>query len=332
MNNKKLFIILCLILVAATLVSTGIVFFVFQNDSKEPNTDNAETSSKIDVELDSTPGETFPDFENGNEIYIDEMVFARLEHMQNRTPATDENGNYTLYLDGTIVYDDKEDEVNGILVMMIKLINNFAREEYSLEAHHQVQRFYLELRSELDTYSFDELCEKIALCIPKAGANEENLHETVKTVFDIDCGGSLDFVFKPIGVTDIAVEFYNVLPLEVTLTEEAQSLCIFNCWHSEENEEYERNLEAWLCSIIDVMQKNSKNDKEIIAAQLLYAGTLADTEYKADWADRLVKCFAIENMNYEAFKTTVVNEFGVSIDFNLPLQKYFIALEKGESI
>ena len=64
------------------------------------------------------------------------------------------------------------------------------------------------------------------------------------------------------------------------LTEEDEMICIFDIWHSEENAEYERNLELWCHKIVKELQKKNMDEETIIAAQILYAASLADTEYR----------------------------------------------------
>jgi hypothetical protein len=71
------------------------------------------------------------------------------------------------------------------------------------------------------------------------------------------------------------------------------------------------------------------NETYISVAQMLYAGTLADAQYKPNWQASLLKCFALETFTYDAFNTAVKHEFGVDIDSNLPLQEYFEATESG---
>ena len=54
--------------------------------------------------------------------------------------------------------------------------------------------------------------------------------------------------------------------------------------------------------------------------------SLADAEYCSDWDDALIRCFAIEDMNYDNFKLAVEREFGVCTDYNVPLMDYFAAV------
>ena len=73
-------------------------------------------------------------------------------------------------------------------------------------------------------------------------------------------------------------------------------------------------------------RKAELSDEETVAAQILYAGSLADAEYRADWSEALIRCMKTENMTYDNFKIAVEAEFGVSIDGNVPLQEYFEAI------
>ena len=86
---------------------------------------------------------------------------------------------------------------------------------------------------------------------------------------------------------------------------------------------YERNLEAWLHHVVKAVSESELDDESVIVAQLLYAGSIADAEYRSDWAEALVRCMAIENMTFDNFKLAVDKEFGVCIDYNQPLFDYF---------
>lgn len=73
--------------------------------------------------------------------------------------------------------------------------------------------------------------------------------------------------------------------------------------------------------------ENGFDDQKTIVAQILYAGSLANAEYRADWKDAMLRCFAVTDWTYDSFKQAVETEFGVSIDYNLPLQEYFCSIE-----
>jgi hypothetical protein len=64
------------------------------------------------------------------------------------------------------------------------------------------------------------------------------------------------------------------------------------------------------------------DEERIYVAQLIYMGSLADAEYRADWADELVKCLSVENWRFDPLKLAVETSFGVSLDGNVPVQNY----------
>ena len=106
-----------------------------------------------------------------------------------------------------------------------------------------------------------------------------------------------------------------------------ESLCIYDSWYNEEDDGYERNLEAWLHNVIKVTREANLSEEKIIVAQIVYAGSVADAEYRSDWADALVKCLSIEDWSYDNLKLAVEAEFGVCLDNNVSIQEYFEALD-----
>ena len=134
-------------------------------------------------------------------------------------------------------------------------------------------------------------------------------------------------MFKLFEVAKISVPFCDVLPKEIELSEELELFCIYDNWKNEDDDGYERNLEGWLHNVIAVASEAELSDEETVAAQILYAGSLADAEYRSDWSEALIRCMKIENMTYDNFKIAVEAEFGVSIDGNVSLQEYFEAID-----
>ncbi len=331
MLNNRFFIIIVIIIGLLVGVIGGVILAV-RNNNDEPDdtiTDApSDTTFDDDYRFEHTVGDPVIGFDEGAEVYLDESLVAYLERMEFGVPATDENGNYYLYDDGDIVYDTSEEKsLEWVLDNLITLINHFAKEEYSMDASHQIQRFYVTYYERLNDLSYNDLVEKLTICFPSGGANAETLGETVLETFGIGSGDNCAFVFNPILVAEIKVEFYNVLPPTVELTEAAEALSIYDNWRNEEDEGYERNLEGWLRNVISVTKEKGFDDEKVIVAQILYAGTLADAEYRANWQDALVKCLSFEEWNYEALKQKVEQEFGVTIDYNVPIQEYFDSLE-----
>ena len=335
LNNRMLIPVIIIPLVVALIVG---LFFVFRADESkdpvqtDPPIDTTEPSGDTiviepDYRFEHTIGDPVIDFDEGNEVFLDMSLLSYLERMEFGTPAVDEDGNYYFDVDGDIEYNaDEEKHVEGVLDNLITLINHFAKEEYSMEASHQIQRFYVTYYDRFLETKYEDLVANIAECFPKEGADPETLPETMLEVFGFSRGDEFAFVFSPIEVAPIKVEFYNVRPSDIVLTEAEESLCIYENWHNPEDDGYERNLEGWLHNVIHVVSEKGYNDETVTLAQILFAGSLADAEYCSDWDDALIRCFAIEDMNYDNFKLAVEREFGVCTDYNVPLMDYFAAV------
>lgn len=326
MLNNRLFLIIGIVIPLIVALIIGGVFLFRNDEPDEP--DNTDPTDTIDTndDIHHTVGDPVIEFDEGNEIYLDESLLPYLERMDQGVPAIDENGNYYLYDDGDLVYDySGEKKLEAVLDNLILLINHFAKEEYSMDAMHQIQRFYVEYHDRFEDVEFEDLAANIAKCFPKGGADPETLNQTVIEVFGYNRGDECLFVFSPMAVAPIKVEFYNVLPKTAELTESMEMLCIYDSWKNEEDDGYERNLEAWLHNVIATAKAHSLDDESVVVAQILYAGSLADAEYRPDWAEALIRCMTIEDMSFDNLKLIVENEFGVCIDYNVPLIEYFAA-------
>lgn len=277
-----------------------------------------------DFSFEHTTGDAVVDFDEGCEYFLDESLLAYLDRLETGVPATDEAGNYYLNADGKIVYDDStEKHVEGVLDNLIVLINHFAREEYSINANHEIQRFYVQYYDRFLDTSFDDLTAGLAVCFPKGGADPETLHESVLAEFGFVSGDDFASVFKPLEVAEIRVEFYNVKPNAVENPDQWADVCIYDEIKNPEDSGYERNLEGWLYNVISACKKASLDEERTHLAQLIYAGSLADAEYRTDWAEALIGCLSLEDWTFDALKLAVEAEFGVCLDGNVPVQNYF---------
>ena len=333
LNNRCIIPAIIILLIVALTVG---LYYIFREDAEqedeqtEPSDTTADDTIVIepDYRFEHIQGQPVIEFDEGSEIYLDPSIVPYLERMESGVPAIDENGNYYFDADGDIVYDMSEEQnLEWVLDNLITLINHFAKEEYSMDASHQIQRFYVMYYDRLTELSYEELIKKITECFPTGGADAETLGDTVLNVFGISSGDGCAFVFSPIEVAEIKMEFYNVLPDDTVITDEEELLCIYDQWHNEEDDGYERNLEGWLHSFIRVAIDAGLDDKSVILAQILYAGSLANAEYRADWKDAMLRCFAVTDWTYDSFKQAVETEFGVSIDYNVPIQEYFSSVE-----
>lgn len=328
MKNKN--IILAIIsVILVTVLTVGAVFTIHNNrtDMTEETESADDTTSDDTDDVSYITIDTVIEFDEGNEVYLDESIIPYLERMDQGVPAIDEDGNYHLYADGNIVYDHSgEKKLEAVLDNIILLINHFADEEYSMDAMHQIQRFYVEYHDRLEDIPFSELSTKIAKCFPKEGADPETLNQTIIEVFGYNRGDECAFVFSPMLISLIKVEFYNVKPKDIELTDSMELLCIYDSWKNEEDDGYERNLEGWFHNIICLAKTENISDEKIVVAQILYAGSIADAEYRSDWSDALIRCLSIDDWNYDSLKMSVEYEFGVSLDYNVPIKAYFDAL------
>lgn len=332
LNNRMLIPAIIIPLVVALAIG---LLFVFRSDEPkdpvqqtEPTDTTAPSGDTIIIEPDyrfeHTTGNSVIEFDEGNEVFLDMSLILYLERMEFGTPAVDEDGNYYFDADGDIEYNaDEEKHVEGVLDNLITLINHFAKEEYSTEASHQIQRFYVTYYDRFLETKYEDLVAKIARCFPKEGADPETIEATMLEVFGFNRGDGFAFVFAPIEVATIKVEFYNVRPSDIILTDAEEQLCIYENWRNPEDDGYERNLKGWLHNVIHVVSEKGCNEETVTLAQILFAGSLADAEYRSDWDEALIRCLTIEDMTFDNFKTAVENEFGVCVDYNVPLIDYF---------
>jgi hypothetical protein len=328
MRSKKLLVIVVSVVLVLAMVVGAVYFFLCNKNYDEPNnTDPITTINPDDIQ--HTVGESVIEFDEGNEVFLDESLILYLERMETGVPAVDNNGNYYLHDDGEVVYNySQEKSLEGVLDNLILLINHFAKAEYSMDAIHQIQRFYVEYHDRFAKIPFEKMANKIAECFPREGADPETLNDRVIEVFGYNRGDNCAFVFYPVKVAPIKVEFYNVLPKTVELEETMKSLCVYDNLHNEDDDGYERNLEVWLHNVISVASEAGLSEEKIIAAQIIYAGSIADAEYRQDWAAALVKCLSIENWNYDNLKLAVDAEFSVCLDYNVSIQDYFESLNE----
>lgn len=331
MLNNRVPIIIVSVIIVISMVIGGVLLFIDRDepiDPIDPSITDAPIDDNFGVTLDPSTGNYVIEFDEGNEVFLDTSLIAYLERMEQGVPDIDENGNYYLYNDGDLVYDEsQEKDLEGVLDNIILLINHFAKREYSMDASHQIQRFYVEYYDRFVGVSFEEMANKMAECFPRGGADPGELNDKVIEVFGFNRGDECAFVFSPLTLAEVEVEFYNVMPLEVEVTDEIESLCIYDSWYNEEDEGYERNLEAWLQNVIKVTHEANLSEEKIIVAQIVYAGSVADADYRSDWADALVKCLSIEDWSYDNLKLAVEAEFGVCLDNNVPIQEYFEVLD-----
>lgn len=162
--------VICIVLVVAMVIGAVILAVTNDRGADQPHpTDTITESPTISIEPSestnnedttekgtlSEPNEDWfvprplPEFDEGNEIYLDSDVVAKLTEMD----AVGE-----------------EDQVNAILDGEILLINHFVKAGYTAKALYQIQRFYYAFYDNVKGEDFELLIEKMTACIDPEGA------------------------------------------------------------------------------------------------------------------------------------------------------------------
>ena len=336
MLNNRLFLIIGLVVLLIVALIIGFVF-LFKTDEPKDLTPSDTTEIQPPHQTGDTPDDTsepikvIPAFTGNTELsderktYINQGVLAEIERAMTGVPAADENGSILtdekgeFFFEATTAFDFTNIENNLAII-----INHFADKGYSFDSIQQIQRMYFHYSSNYSKYGIEELLEKLESCFPPDGTTPEALTERAKEVFGHVREDGFPFVFEDTVVADLSFYFCDVKPyFNEELSEEDEKICIFDVWHSEENAEYERNLELWCHKIIMDLQKKNTDSEAIIAAQILYAASLADTEYHATLIEKLELCFA-DNAIHDIprLNDKVYEVFGINIEDNVPLMDY----------
>jgi len=332
LNNRMLLPVIIIPLVVALAVG---LYFIFRADEQTPpSVDTTETqppSNSGDEPDEIIPIEVIPAFTGNAELsderkaYVNHGILSEIERTMAGVPVADENGSILTDEAGSFIFEattafDFTNIENNLAIM----INHFADKGYSFDSIQQIQRMYFHYSSNYSKYEIDELLDKLEACFPSNGTTPEALTEKAKEVFGHVREDGFPFVFEDTVVAEFSFYFCDVKPyFNEELSEEDEMICIFDIWHSEENAEYERNLELWCHKIVKDLQKKNMDDETIIAAQILYAASLADTEYRATLIDDLVLCFADDAMyDITVFNDKAYEIFGINIEDNVPLMEY----------
>ena len=327
--KTKLWVILSVTVVLLLSISIGVVHFVSSPEDVSTPVDTSE----VDKPLDTTPPQEsihVPVLIGNTELseersaLLEEGILAEIERLCTGTPKEDENGNFIADEHGVLVYEancdvDYTEMKNNLAI----LINHFADRGYSNEAIFQIQRYYFHYARSFAKYEVEDILDKLELCFPKSGTTPMDLTKNAAEVFGHKREDGFPFVFEPpVEVADIKVVFFAVKAWGDTyLTDEQEALCIFSEWES--GNENERNLEGWLHKIIREMSAFGYGEKEILVAQLLYAGSLAETEYRYDLIESLRLCIGLEQeCTMEELKIAAQNTFDVNIEENVSLMDY----------
>ena len=328
LNNKYLIIIISIVLVISIGVTVALV--VINKDGTPDPPDVTEDPIISDTPIIPDKPSQIPvflgnaDLSDERTALLDGGILAEIERLKTGVPKEDGEGNYLTDDHGILIFEssyvvDYPDMETNLAV----IINHFADKGYTEEAIIQIQRYYFHFARSFAKYSTEELFDKIALCFPAEGTNSEALTLKAEEVFGQIRDDGFRFVFEePDKIADIKVAFCDVNAWgNITLSEEKEELCIYDVIYSKN--ESERNLEGWLHKIVNEMCDFGYGEKDLVIAQLLYSGSLAETEYRHDLIEAIRMCIPSEKEpTIEELKVSVQEIFDVNIEDNIALMDY----------
>ena len=263
-----------------------------------------------------------PDFDEGNEDLLDASVIAKLSVMERGEPLTDNQGNYTLGSDGSILYEGGDEEaIYTILDALILLVNHAANNGYTTEANHQLQRLYFEYYELFNAMSLEDRHAKLTACVPATGAVATELSLAAETVLGFTRPDGFSFVFEGQIPSETKIQFCHVKPIACNL-QANEGLCMYAELQALCGEDTKRNLEMWLHNIVKVVKEAGLSDQHARLAQLLYAYSLANSNYTANWGACLIECISMEQLTFLSLKEAVNAQFGADIAGNTALLSY----------
>lgn len=312
------------VVLIASLIAGGIFLIMRQRENMP------EDDAPIDHEP-TTEGESPIVLFSGDaalsrerEALLDPTIIGEIDCMRVGTPMADEEGNYLTDENGVLLYEGGNPQLcDALMHNLAVIVNHFCDREYSVESITQLQRFYYHYAQNLTVFTADELLNNMELCFPTTGATAENLSAKAEEVFGMHRSDGYRLVFEnDTPPMMLRVTFCEVKPhTEYVLTEDEQSLCIYDEWTDDTVED--RNLHAWLHAVIHQLSIHGYGEKEIVVAQLLYAGSLAECEYRHDWLDALRQCVSREReMSADELRRAVQLTFDVDIANNVALMDY----------
>ena len=178
MRSNKIIIAAIITVAAITLavILTALYLSVKgdgQNTETEESVTETNDSAYVKETLDTTP-KPVPELDEGNEIYLDSYVIARLTEME-------------LY--------GEEDLVNAILDGEMVIINSFVNKEYSLRAVRQAQRFYFHFYDELKDEKVEDVINKLTSCFTSEGVFEDTFPTDAQRLFGFDVDTDYSYIF-----------------------------------------------------------------------------------------------------------------------------------------
>lgn len=178
MKSNKVVIFTIISIVAIALVALLVTLYLTDKDGEAPAisadaVSDTQNNTCMEESLDTTP-KPIPELDEGNEIYLDADVIARLTEME-------------LY--------GEEDLVNAILDGEMVLINSFVNKGYSLRAVRQAQRFYFHFYDDLKNESIESVVGKLTSCFTTEGVFENSFSADAKRLFGFAADTDYSYIF-----------------------------------------------------------------------------------------------------------------------------------------
>ena len=179
-TGNKIIIISIAVIAVITLTVLFVCLFSTNKENDTHSAESGETGEATEIQqqsedetLDTTP-KPIPELDEGNEIYLDADVIARLTEME-------------LY--------GEEDLVNAILDGEMVLINSFVNKGYSLRAVRQAQRFYFHFYDELKDDSIEDIVNKLTSCFTSEGVFEDAFPTDAQRLFGFAVDTDYSYIF-----------------------------------------------------------------------------------------------------------------------------------------
>lgn len=179
-TGNKIIIISIAVIAVITLTVLFVCLFSTNKENDTHSAESEETGEATEIQqqpedetLDTTP-KPIPELDEGNEIYLDADVIARLTEME-------------LY--------GEEDLVNAILDGEMVIINSFVNKEYSLRAVRQAQRFYFHFYDELKDEKVEDVINKLTSCFTSEGVFEDTFPTDAQRLFGFDVDTDYSYIF-----------------------------------------------------------------------------------------------------------------------------------------
>lgn len=327
MHNSPAIIMIIIVLVIATII--GAVFLIKgSNDNDSPiDTSTSDTDDEgPDLEpIKPIEGNTVLSEER--EVLLEKNIISLIDQTTAKSPVVGEDGNYVTDKEGNLVYEDVVTvDYTNVKENLTVIINAFADAGYPDEAIRYVQRFYFMYYMQLDEYESNVLIEKLMSCFSKTGNTTDTVYDKALNIFGFERADKFAFVFEemvPAGKT--IVLFFDVKPtFDVEWTDELENSCIYSIWHTEESDDqYERNMEAYLHTIVFYLSDIGASEFDIRLAQLLYCSFVADVEYTPDWLDTFIDIFDGGTPDYDSLRDILLGKFGFDIYSNQIISSYY---------